>query len=77
MWRSHNLKTPNAAGLSCIVLDASQGIPYQKSPEDNYFIYRFVPQLTSRPSIFSDDDPSSVSLKNDLDLKLRSGEHVV
>lgn len=79
MWRSHSLKTSNGGGLSSIVLDASQGIPHQKSLEDNRFIYHFVPQDTSCPAKVSNDeyDPSSASLKNDLDLTLRSGDHVV
>lgn len=77
VWRSYNLRTRNAGGLSSIVIDASQGIPYSKSHEDNRFVYRFVPQDSSCPAIISDGDPSSASLKTDLDLTLRSGDHVV
>ncbi|XP_073222002.1 DNA replication ATP-dependent helicase/nuclease JHS1 isoform X2 [Cicer arietinum] len=77
VWRSYNLRTRNAGGLSSIVIDASQGIPYSKSHEDNRFVYRFVPQDSSCPAIISDGDPSSASLKTDLDLTLRSGDHVI
>ncbi|CAI8612315.1 unnamed protein product [Vicia faba] len=77
MWRSYNLRTRSAGGVSSIVIDASQGIPYSKSHKDNHFVYRFVPQDTSCPSIVSDDDPSSVSLKIDLDFTLRSGDFVI
>ncbi|OIW07362.1 hypothetical protein TanjilG_10197 [Lupinus angustifolius] len=76
VWRSHGLKNPINGGLSSIVLDSSHGIPNDKSPKDNYFIYRFVRQDTSRLSEASDGDPSSAS-PNDLDLTLRSGDHVV
>lgn len=76
MWRSHSLKTRNSGGLSSIVLDASQGIPHQKSLKDNCFVYRFV-QDTSCLSDVSDGDPSSAALKSDLDLTLKSGDHVV
>lgn len=77
VWRSYNLRSRSAGGVSSIVIDASQGIPYSTSHEDNRFIYRFVPQDNSYPSIVSDDDPSSASLKNDLDLTLRSGDYVI
>ncbi|CAJ2669775.1 unnamed protein product [Trifolium pratense] len=77
VWRSYNLGTRSAGGVSSIVIDASQGIPYSKSHENNSFVYRFVPQDTSCPSIVSDDDPSSASLKNDLDLTLRNGDYVI
>jgi hypothetical protein len=77
VWRSYNLRSRSAGGVSSIVIDASQGIPYSTSHEDNRFIYRFVPQDNSCPSMVSDDDPSSDSLKNDLDLTLRSGDYVV
>ncbi|XP_019452538.1 PREDICTED: DNA replication ATP-dependent helicase/nuclease DNA2 isoform X2 [Lupinus angustifolius] len=76
VWRSHGLKNPINGGLSSIVLDSSHGIPNDKSPKDNYFIYRFVRQDTSRLSEASDGDPSSAS-PNDLDLTLRSGDHVI
>ncbi|CAL0302859.1 unnamed protein product [Lupinus luteus] len=76
VWRSHGLKNPINGGLSSIVLDSSHGIPLDKSPKDNYFIYCFVRQDTSRLSEVSDGDPSSAS-PNDLDLTLRSGDHVI
>ncbi|WJX81359.1 DNA helicase [Trifolium repens] len=77
VWRSYNLGTRSAGGVSSIVIDASQGMPYSKSHENNSFVYRFVPHDTSCPSIVSDDDPSIASLKNDLDLTLRSGDYVI
>jgi DNA replication ATP-dependent helicase Dna2 len=77
MWRSYNSGTRSAGGVSSIVIDASQGMPYSKSHENNSFVYRFVPHDTSCPSIVSDDDPSSASVKNGLDLTLRSGDYVV
>ncbi|GAU13084.1 hypothetical protein TSUD_173840 [Trifolium subterraneum] len=77
VWRSYNLGTRSAGGVSSIVIDASQGIPYSKSHENNSFVYRFVPHDTSCTPIVSDDDPSSASLKNDLGLTLRSGDYVV
>ncbi|WJX75871.1 DNA helicase [Trifolium repens] len=77
MWRSYNSGTRSAGGVSSIVIDASQGMPYSKSHENNSFVYRFVPHDTSCPSIVSDDDPSSASVKNDLDLTLRSGDYVI
>ncbi|XP_061371204.1 DNA replication ATP-dependent helicase/nuclease JHS1 [Gastrolobium bilobum] len=77
VWRSHSLKGLNSGGVSSVVLDASQGIPYQKSLKDNRFIYRFVQQDTSCLSEVSDGDPSSTSLKNNLDLTLRSGDYVI
>ncbi|KAK2413784.1 DNA replication helicase [Trifolium repens] len=77
MWRSYNSGTRSAGGVSSIVIDASQGMPYSKSHENNSFVYRFVPHDTSCPSIVSDDDPSSASVKNGLDLTLRSGDYVI
>ncbi|KAJ1388065.1 P-loop containing nucleoside triphosphate hydrolase, partial [Sesbania bispinosa] len=77
VWRSHSLKAPNNGGLSSIVLDASQGIPHQKSLKDNHFIYRFVQEDSSCISEVSEGDPSSASLKGDLNRTLRSGDHVI
>ncbi|KAK7350768.1 hypothetical protein VNO77_09705 [Canavalia gladiata] len=76
VWRSHSLKSPNSGGLSSIVLDASQGIPHQKSLKDNHFIYCFVRQDTSSLSGISDAS-SNASLKNDLDFTLHRGDHVI
>lgn len=73
MWQSHSLNSPNSGGLSSIVLDASQGIPHQKSLKENHFIYRFVQEDSS----CSLAEVSDASLKNDLDFKLRSGDYVV
>ncbi|MED6209254.1 hypothetical protein PIB30_053003 [Stylosanthes scabra] len=75
MWRSHSLKAPNCGSLSSIVLDASYGIPHQKSLKDNRFVYRFVRQ-ESCPSGVSDSDHCSTYSTN-LDLTLRSGDFVI
>ncbi|KAG5021065.1 hypothetical protein JHK87_016920 [Glycine soja] len=72
--QSHRL---NSGGLSSIVLDASQGIPHQKSLNDNKFVYHFIQQDSSSSLSGVFDASSSASLKNDLDFTLRSGDHVV
>ncbi|XP_025658786.1 DNA replication ATP-dependent helicase/nuclease JHS1 [Arachis hypogaea] len=75
MWRSHSLKAPNCGSLSSIVLDASYGIPHQKSVKDNRFVYRFVRQ-DNCPSGVSDGDHCSTYSTN-LDLTLGSGDYVI
>ncbi|KAG5033418.1 hypothetical protein JHK85_017400 [Glycine max] len=72
--QSHRL---NSGGLSSIVLDASQGIPHQKSLNDNKFVYHFIQQDSSSSLSGVFDASSSASLKNDLDFTLRSGDHVI
>ena len=76
VWRSHSLNIPNSGGLSSIVLDASYGIPHQKSVQDNRFVYRFVRQDTSCLSEVSDGEHFITSSSN-LDITLRSGDYVV
>ncbi|KAK7401394.1 hypothetical protein VNO78_12831 [Psophocarpus tetragonolobus] len=77
VWQSHSSKSPNSGGLYSIVLDASQGIPYEKSLKDNQFIYRFIQQESSSSLSGVSDVSSSAPLKNDLDFTLRSGDHVI
>lgn len=76
MWQSQSSKSSNRSGLSSIVLD-SLGIPLEKSLKDNQFTYRFIQQDSSSNLSEVSNVSSSVSLENDLDSTLRSGDHVV
>ncbi|KAI4353108.1 hypothetical protein L6164_002081 [Bauhinia variegata] len=78
MWRSQTRKSQNTGGISSIVLDASDGIPCQKSFKDSRFIYRFVQQqdLCSFSEV-CDGDQSNASSTNNLDLTLKNGDYVI
>ncbi|XP_022637202.1 DNA replication ATP-dependent helicase/nuclease DNA2 isoform X2 [Vigna radiata var. radiata] len=76
VWQSQSSKSSNRSGLSSIVLD-SLGIPLEKSLKDNQFTYRFIQQDSSSNLSEVSNVSSSVSLENDLDSTLRSGDHVI
>ncbi|CAK7349266.1 unnamed protein product [Dovyalis caffra] len=80
IWRSHSLKSDHSTScVSSIVLDTSDGLPYQKSLKDNRFIYRFVHKKLPCHDVHASggESLSFSSSAEDLDYTLKSGDYVI
>ncbi|KAF9669729.1 hypothetical protein SADUNF_Sadunf14G0137400 [Salix dunnii] len=80
IWRPHNLKSDDSTScFSSVVLDTSDRVPYQKSPKDNRFIYRFVhKKIPLHDAHASGGESSSFpSSAENFDYTLKSGDYVI